>query len=66
MLTGPQMVKNLSAVRETWVQSVGQVVPLEKGTATHPSIFAWKIPWARAAWHTAVHGIAKNWTQLSD
>ena len=35
-----QLVKNLSAVQETWVQSLGQEDPLEKGMATHSSIFA--------------------------
>ena len=33
------------AMRETWVQSLGWEDPLEKGTATHPSILAWRIPW---------------------
>ena len=40
-----QMVKNLPAVQETWVQSLGQEDPLEKDMATHPSILAWRIPW---------------------
>ena len=40
-----QTVKNLSAVQETWVQSLGQVDPLEKGMATCSSILAWRIPW---------------------
>ena len=40
-----QIVKNLSAVQETWVQSLGQVDPLEKGMATCSSILAWRIPW---------------------
>ena len=39
-----QMVKNLPAVQETQVQSLGQEDPLEKETATHPSILAWEIP----------------------
>ena len=39
------MVKNLPAVQETWVGSLGQEDPLEKGIATHSSIFAWRIPW---------------------
>ena len=37
--------KNLPAVRETWVQSLGWEDPLEKGKATHSSILAWRIPW---------------------
>ena len=40
-----QMVKNLPAVQETWVQSLGQKDPLEKGMATHSSILAWRISW---------------------
>ena len=38
-------VKNLPAVQETWVRSLGQEDPLEKGIATHSSICAWRIPW---------------------
>ena len=40
-----QTVKNLHAVQETWVPSLGQEEPLEKGMATHSSILAWRIPW---------------------
>ena len=40
-----QLVKNLPAVWETWVQSLGWEDPLEKGRATHSSILAWRIPW---------------------
>ena len=40
-----QLVKNLPAMHETWVQSLGWEDPLEKGKATHSSILAWKIPW---------------------
>ena len=40
-----QMVKNLPALWETWVQSLGWEDPLEKRMATHSSIFAWRIPW---------------------
>ena len=40
-----QMVKNLPAMRETWVQFLGWEDTLEKGMATHSSIPAWKIPW---------------------
>ena len=39
------MVKNLPAVRETWVQSLGWEDSLEKGMATHSSVLAWRIPW---------------------
>ena len=40
-----QMVKNLPAVQETWVQSLDWEDPLEKEMANHSSILAWKIPW---------------------
>ena len=40
-----QLVKNVPAMRETWVQSLGWEDPLEKGKATHSSILAWRIPW---------------------
>ena len=40
-----QMVKNLLAVQETWVQYLGWEDPLEEGMATHSSILAWRIPW---------------------
>ena len=39
-----QLVKNLPAMWDTWVQSLGQEDPLEKGMATHRSILAWRIP----------------------
>ena len=40
-----QMVKNLPAMPETWVRSLGQEDPLEKEMATHSSSLAWEIPW---------------------
>ena len=40
-----QLVKNLPAVQDTQVQSSGWKDPLEKETATHSSILAWRIPW---------------------
>ena len=42
---GAQLVKNLPALRETWVQSLGWEDPLENGKATHPSLLARRIPW---------------------
>ena len=39
------MVKNLSAMQETWVRSLGWEDPLQKGMATHSSILAWRTPW---------------------
>ena len=40
-----QRLKRLPATRETWVRSLGQEDPLEKETATHSTIIAWRIPW---------------------
>ena len=40
-----QLVKNLPAMWETWVRSLGWEDPLEKGKATHYNILAWRIPW---------------------
>ena len=51
-----QMVKNLPAIWETWVQSLGQEYRLEKGMPTHSSILAWRIPMDRRAWRATVHG----------
>ena len=61
-----QTVKNLRAMQETWVQSLGLNDPLEEGMATHSSILAWRIPMDRGAWWATVHGVAKSQTQLSD
>ena len=44
-----QIVKNLPAMWETWVGSLGQEDPLEKGMATHSSILAWGIPWTEGS-----------------
>ena len=44
-----QMIKNLPAMQETWVLSLGQEDPLEKGMAAHSSILAWRIPMDRGA-----------------
>ena len=57
------MVKRLSTMRETWVQSLGQQDSLEKEMATYSSTLAWKIPWTE---EPAVHGVTKSWSQLSD
>ena len=40
-----QMVKNLPAMQETWIQSLGQKDPLEKGMATHSRILTWRTRW---------------------
>ena len=39
------MMRNLPAVQETWVQSLGWEDPLEKGMATHSNVLVWRIPW---------------------
>ena len=44
-----QTVKNLHAMQETWVQSLGQEDPLEERMATHSSVLAWSIPMGRGA-----------------
>ena len=54
---GAQMVKNLPAVWETWVWSLGWEDPLEVGMGTHSSTLAWRIPVDRGAWRTKVHGV---------
>ena len=46
---GAQRVKNLPAMWETWVLSLGEEDPLEVGMATHSSILAWRIPWTEEA-----------------
>ena len=61
-----QMVKNLPSMQQTQVRSLGQEDPLEKEMATHSSILAWRIPWAEEPGETAVHGVTKSWTRLSD
>ena len=40
-----QLVKNLPAMQETWIPSLDWEDPLEKGTATHSRIIAWRMPW---------------------
>ena len=59
------MVKNPPAMWETWVLFLGREYPPEKEMAAHPSILAWRIRMDRGAWQAMVHGVAKNWTQLS-
>ena len=60
------MVKNLPAMRQTWVQSLGWERPLEEGTATHCSILAWRIPVDSGAWWAAVLGVSESQTRLGD
>ena len=60
------MLKNLPAVQETWVRSMGWEDPLEEGMAPYSSILTWRIPMDREAcpWAT-IHGVAKSQTRLS-
>ena len=60
-----QSVKNLSAVQETWVRSLGWEDPLEEDMASHSSILACEIL-DREAWWAAIHGVAKSQKRLSD
>ena len=58
-----QMVKNLPAMQETWVRSLGREDPLEKGMATHSSTLACRIPWTEepgGSMDRGVHGVAKD------
>ena len=55
------LVKNLPAMQENWVWTLGWQDPLEKGKATHSSILAWE-----NCMDCIVHGVAKNLTQLSN
>ena len=57
-----QTVKNLPAMQETCVQSLGLEDPLEESMANHSSILAWIIPMDRGAWQATVHRVAKSWT----
>ena len=52
-----QLIKNLPAMWETWVQSLGWEEPLEEDTATHFSILAWRIPMDRGALWATIPGI---------
>ena len=69
-----QMVKNLPAMRETWVQSQGWKDPLEKGMTTlhhyfcilYLQYFCLENSMDRGAWRAIVHGVPKSWTQLKN
>ena len=56
------MVKCLSTMRETWVQSLGWEDPLEKEMATHSSTLAWKTSWMEEPCRLQVYGVAQSWT----
>ena len=59
-----QMVKNLSAMWETWVRPLGWEDCLEEGMAIQSSILAWRIPMDRGAWQSTVCSVVKNRTGL--
>ena len=61
-----QLVKNLPAMQETWVGSLGGEDPMEEYIAIHSSILAYRIPMDREVWWSTIHGVAKSWTQLSN
>ena len=56
----------MQKTQETWVQSLGQEDPLEKGTATYSSILAWRLPWTEEPGGLQSTGSKKSQTQLSD
>ena len=63
-----QTVKNLPAVRETWVQSLGWEDPLEEGMATHSSILAWTISWTKEPGQLQFMGLQRvghSWIDLA-
>ena len=55
-----QTAKNLPAMQDTQVGSLGQEDPLEKGLATHSSILFWKNPMERGSWWATGHGITES------
>ena len=57
-----QVVKNLPAMQEIWLQFLAWEDPLEEGMTTHASILSWRNPMDREAWWARVHGITKSRT----
>ena len=62
----PQTVKNLPAIPETRILSLGWEDPLEEGMATHSSILAQRNPMDREIWWATVHEVSKSWTRQTD
>ena len=60
------MVKNLPAMKETWVHSLCWEDPLEKEMATHSSIVAWRIQWTEEPLGLQQFMGSKSWTRRSD
>ena len=63
---GGSEVKNLPAMQETWVQSLGWEDPQEEGMATTPVFLPGESPVDRGAWQATVHGVEKSKTGLSN
>ena len=63
--SGGSVVKNLPAMQETWVQSLGHEDLLEREMATHSSILAWKSPWTEEPGGLQSKG-SQGWIQLTD
>ena len=63
---GGSVVKNLSSMQVTRVQSLDWEEPLEKAMATHSSILAWRIPWTEEPCQLQSMGAQNSQTQLSD
>ena len=61
-----QNIKNLPAMQETLVQSLGWEDSMEKGMVTHCSILAWRIPWTEELGGLQTTGVTKNWTHQSN
>ena len=63
---GVSVVKNLPAMQETWVWSLGQEDHLEEGVATHSSILAWRIPWTEyPGGLQSMHRVRHDWSNLA-
>ena len=61
-----QIVKNLPAMQDTWVQSPGGEVLLEKGKASHCSFLAWRIPWTEEPGRLLPMRVTKSQTPLGN
>ena len=60
-----QLVKNLPAMQEIWVRSLGWEDPLEKGKATHFGYSGLENPRDGGAWWAAIYGVAQSRTRLT-
>ena len=67
MFPGGSMAKNLPAIQETWVQSLGQEDPLEKEGNGNPLQYSClENSVDRGAWRATAHGVIKSWTGLNN